>query len=336
MSTRWSATLVLSLVALFSRTPSAYADTSETKESKPSPKEGLSEEGLLRIAISLYDTGRYETCVDEFQTLLDPEESRRLRSPTKIETARVYHGACLIGVGRTLEAETVFRQAILDNPQMKTPDSLLFPEAVVELFLRVRESMLDEIRKAELKRLHDAEARATHEQFLRKLEKERILQLLRLASTTSVVERKERWVTFVPYGGGQFQNGNRGLGWFFLGTEAAVTSVFVTSLYLTAFYGSKTDETGVTRQRLAELSASQKNAYLASAISGWALLGLGIVGIVEANLAFTPEIHRSVPRTLPPKLRELRGEPKTPRESMTLSVQPGIANSLNLIVTGQF
>jgi hypothetical protein len=276
--------------------------------------EKLSEDGIVRRAISLYDSGQYELCVDTFQQLLDPEEPTRLRSPSKIETARVYYGVCLIGVGRTLEAEAVFRLAILENPQMKTPDSLLFPEAVVELFLRVRESMLDEIRKAEQKRLKDAEVRAAREARLRRQEAARVEQLMKLAETESVVEQRSRYVSFVPFGVGQFQNRNPGLGWFFLGSETVATAVFVSSLYMTSWYGSKTDDRGVTPQRLRELSAAQRDAYWISAASGWGLLGLGLAGIIEANLAFKSETRTERRRQLPHELRQLRPPNKVPAD----------------------
>jgi hypothetical protein len=297
--------------------------------------EQLSEDGILRRAISHYDSGQYELCVDTFQQLLDPEEPTRLRSPTKIETARVYYGVCLIGVGRTLEAEAVFRQAILENPQMKTPDSLLFPEAVVELFLRVRESMLDEIRKAEQKRLKDAEVRAAREAELRRREAARVETLMKLAATESVVEPRSRYLAFVPFGVGQFHNRNSGLGWFFLGSETVVTAVFVSSLYMTSWYGSKTDDPGMTPQRLRDLGSAQRNAYWVSAASGWGLVGLSLVGILEANLAFTPEVRLERPRKLPPELQQLRAPTKTSIE-LSLSLMPCERDGACGVLSGRF
>ncbi|MGC4069887.1 MAG: hypothetical protein QM784_35565 [Polyangiaceae bacterium] len=289
----------------------------------------------MRRAISLYDSGQYELCVDTFQQLLDPEEPTRLRSPSKIETARVYYGVCLIGVGRTLEAEAVFRQAILENPQMKTPDSLLFPEAVVELFLRVRESMLDEIRKAEQKRLKDAEIRAAREAELRRREAARVATLMKLAETESVVEPRSRYLAFVPFGVGQFHNRNTGLGWFFLGSETAATAVLVSSLYMSAWYGSKTDDPGTTPQRLRDLGAAQRNAYWVSAASGWALLGISLAGILEANLAFTPEVRTERPRKLPKELQLLRVPQKSSTE-LSFVVLPCERDGACGVLSGRF
>jgi hypothetical protein len=321
---------------LYLSTAKVCAESDGGKAKAGTSSTALSEDGVLRRAISLYDTGQYEACVDDFQLLLDPEDAGRLRSPTKIETARVYHGACLIGVGRTLEAETIFRKAILENPQMKTPDSLLFPETVVDLFLRVRESMLDEIRKAEQKRLREAEERANREQSLRELQKERVNALLKLAKTESVVEPHERWMAFIPYGVGQFQNHNKGLGWFFLGSEATVTAVFVASLYMTSWYGSKTDDRGITRERVRELSDAQHNAYLVSTISGWGLLGLTVVGIVEANFAYVPELRRERSRELPKTLKELRVPQKNVVPDISVTLAPMSNAGAGAVLFGHF
>lgn len=294
----------------------------------------LGEEGELRRAISLYDSGQYDACVDAFQELLEPEGARRLRSPSKIESAGVYYGSCLIGVGRTLEAEAVFRRAILDNPQMKTPDSLLFPEAVVELFLRVRESMMDEIRRAEQKRMQDAEARASREIDLRQREMVRVEQLMKLAENETVIERHTRWLTLVPFGTGQFQNGNRGLGWFFLASETAVTSLFISSMYLSAWYSSKNVD-GVPSERRRELSAARENAYLVGTFSGWGLFGLLTAGLVEANVTFVPETKLVRPRQLPKELRQL-GPGKRPGPALSLTIAPLSCGGWTGSVIGSF
>lgn len=310
-----------------------------TPSPSPTPvatSEGLGEEGRLRRAVSLYDAGQYELCVDAFVSLLDPAESTRFRSPSKIETAQIYHGACLIGVGRTLDAEAVFRQAIAENPQMKTPDSLLFPEAVVELFLRVRESMLDEIRKSELKRLKDAEARVAREQDAHAAERRRVATLAKLASEESVVEVRSRPLAFLPFGVGQFQNQQKGLGFAFLGSEAAATAVLVTSLYMTAWYGAKAQTRGLSGDAIREYSAKQQDAYLVSTVSGWTLVGLSLTGIIEANLSFVPEVKRTRQRPLK-ELPEGEASPqKSGRPGWSVAFVPGARDGGGLILQGQF
>ncbi|MGE5787840.1 MAG: hypothetical protein ACM3ZE_24825 [Myxococcales bacterium] len=289
----------------------APANKETTTKPKAAAGDQLSEDAVLVRATGLYDTGQYAVCVDAFERLLSADEPRRLRSAAKIEVARVYRAACLIGVGRTTDAERVFREAILENPQMKAPDSLLFPEAVVEVFLRVRESMLDEIRRAELKRMQDAEARAVREQQLREQERQRVVQLIALAEMETVIERRSRMVASIPFGVGQFQNGSDGLGWFFLTTETAALGLLVGSVYMQAYYQTKEDD---PRYTLDDLNSGTRTARTLQTASAYSLLGLGLFGIAQAHWAFVPELRMVRKRDLPGPLRQT--PPKgLPRES---------------------
>jgi tetratricopeptide (TPR) repeat protein len=309
----------------------APTDGGGQSKSRSGGGEHLGEDAELARATGLYDTGQYEACVDAFDHLLDPEEPRRLRSSAKIEMARTYHGACLIGVGRTTDAERVFRDAILENPQMKAPDGLLFPEAVVELFLRVRESMLDEIRRAEQKRMQDAEARANREQQLRALERQRVEQLVAIAEKESVVEIHSRWIASVPFGVGQFQNGNAGLGWFFLVGETAMAGLLAGSIYAQAYYLA-------AEARRPELSDAPIHATRTlQTIGGYGLLGLGILGIAEAHLSFVPEVRLERKRDLPEQLRLPKTSPPPQPPVLSLSIVPWATHdSTGAAVVGAF
>lgn len=303
------------------------APTNKETTTKPKTAAGdqLSEDAALVRATGLYDTGQYSACVDAFERLLGTDEPRRLRNAAKIEVARVYRAACLIGVGRTTDAERVFREAILENPQMKAPDSLLFPEAVVEVFLRVRESMLDEIRRAELKRMQDAEARAVREQQLREQERKRMEQLIALAEIETVIERRSRLVASIPFGVGQFQNGNEGLGWFFLTTETAALGLLVGSVYMQAYYQTKEDDPRFT---LDDLNAGTRTARILQTASFYSLLGLGLFGIAEAHWAFAPERRSERKRELPAALRPIPPKAQPQQPSVSLNLAPIAAPSI--------
>lgn len=292
--------------------------------SKTGIAERLGEEAELVRATSLYDSGQYSACVDAFDRLLNPDEPRRLRAASMVETARTYHGACLIGVGRTTDAERVFREAILENPQMRAPDGLLFPEAVVEVFLKVREAMLDDIRRAELKRMQDAETRANNEQLLRVRERKRVEQLVAIAEKEVVIERHHRWIATVPFGIGQFQNGNSGLGWAFLLSETAMTGVLLGATYMDAYYRSKFVD---PKFELDELNAGKDRAITLQKVGGYGLVGLALLGIVEAHLAFVPELRSERKRELPSHLRMPAPEPKSQTSKQSLTFIPWVGGS---------
>lgn len=319
------------VVAVQLLTLSTWAAPTKTDRASKPPTNGgeqLGEDAALVRATGLYDTGQYAACVDALEHLLAPEEPRRLRSVNKVESARVYRAACLIGVGRTTEAEQVFRDAILENPQMKAPDGLIFPEAVVDVFLRVRESMLDEIRRAEVKRMQDAEARAQRERRLREEERRRVEQLVAIAEKETVIERHSRAIATIPFGVGQFQNGQKGLGWLFLATELAASGVLVGSLYMQLYYHSKFEDPAFTTR---DLSARADTAYLVQTVSFYSLLGVALVGIAEAHLSFVPEVRYERKRVLPEQLKLV--PPKAAPTQTTVSLRftpwaaPGIAGA---------
>lgn len=313
--------LVVAVQLLALSTWAAPTNKQGTAHAAGNGGEQLGEDAELVRATGLYDTGQYAACVDAFEHLLSPDEPRHLRSAIKVESARVYRAACLIGVGRTTEAEQVFRDAILENPQMKAPDGLLFPEAVVDVFLRVRESMLDEIRRAEVKRMQDAELRAQREQKLREEERRRVEQLVAIAEREIVIERHSRLFASVPFGIGQFQNGQNSLGWLFLSTETAAAGVLVGAIYMQFYYQSKfRDPAFATR----DIKARADTAYLVQTISGYSLLGMGLIGIVEAHLSFVPEVRIERKRPLPEHLKSTPAK-APPAPSVSLRFLPWAA-----------
>jgi hypothetical protein len=317
--------LLLAVSLVDAPTRAQSAEPAVQPKSTAATGEHPSEEAELVRATSLYDTGQYSVCVDAFDRLVSLDGTKRLRTPTKVEAARTYYAACLIGVGRTTDAERVFRAAVLENPQMRAPDALLFPEAVVELFLRVRESMMDEIRRAEQKRMQDAETRADRERALRERERQRIVQLLAFAEKEIVIERHSRWIAAVPFGVGQFQNGDTGLGWLFLVSESAATGLLVGSLYMQAFYQSKYSDPKVSRT---DLDVRTRSAITLQSIGGYSLLGLGLLGIAEAELAFVPEVRVERKRPLPAELRGPSAKPAGADKAMSLRLLPWTGNGI--------
>ncbi len=126
-----------------------------------------------------------------------------------VESARIYHAACLIGSGQNQLADEPLRAAIRQNPQMKPPDSLVFPPQVIDRFLRVRETMFDVIRKAEDERVKQAQEQARQQEERARANALRVAGLERLAQQETVITPQTRWLALVPFGVGQFQNGEK-------------------------------------------------------------------------------------------------------------------------------
>lgn len=94
----------------------------------------------------------------------------------------------------------------------------------------------------------------------------------------------------IPFGVGQFQNGDKALGWMLLASQSlalatCATTVVVYDRAIDDAYATR-DQPGVSRQYLARASTA-KTLNVVSAIAG---LALGAAGIVEAHVNFVPEV----------------------------------------------
>jgi hypothetical protein len=260
----------------------------------------LNDAAELARVVSLYEAGKYGQCADSLHLLLSADSPRPFRDPDIVESARIYHAACLIGSGQNQQADEPLRAAIRQNPQMKAPDSLVFPPQVIDRFLRVRETMFDVIRKAEDERVKRAQELAAAQEERSRKERVRIAGLERLAQQETWVTPKTRWLALLPFGVGQFQNGEKSLGYVFLTSEILLAATTLTTL-------------GVETHRVLQTSRLDKASpgtngttrdwYTALEYSSYAWLTVTLVGIVEAQLTFTPEQRQIRKRPLPAQLK---------------------------------
>jgi len=260
----------------------------------------LNDRAELARVVSLYDAGKYGECASSLNPLLSGESAHPFHDFDVIESARIYHAACLIGSGQTQLADEPLRAAIRQNPQMKPPDSLVFPPQVIDRFLRVRETMFDVIRKAEDERVKHAQELAAQQERKAKRELARVAGLERLAQEETVITPRTRWLALVPFGVGQFQNENKPLGYVFLTSEILLAASTLTAL------GVETHLVLATSQvdNPDPSNDSRINDWkTALDVSAYAWLGVSLIGIVEAQLSFVPEQRQVRKRDLPPALR---------------------------------
>jgi hypothetical protein len=291
--------------------------------------DSLSDDAELARVVSLVEAAKYDQCVAELDRLLDPNGKRPLKDPAVVETARLYHATCYIGIGKPELADEPLRQAIRKNPQMRTPDSLLFPPQVIDRFISLRDSMIDELRATEQTNIEKARRQA--EERLR-VDNERwayMLQLERLAREEVVVVRNRRWIAAVPFGVGQFQNGSQALGWVFFGTEAALGITALTALSVHTHLQTKVGEAkehGASADP--DVNDRLSDWHLALELSTYGMLGVAALGIAEAQLSFVPEV-RTVRERPMPKRPSSTGVWVMPRVS-------GGAGKVELGVIGRF
>lgn len=174
--------------------------------------------------------GGYEGVATAAEQLLGTDPSMLVRAE-----ALQYLGASLELLGRSPEAEEQFEILATLQPQWAMNRSE-FPAEVIALFESVRDRVLDQ-----LDRVEDQQRRAQEERQ-RQRERELLLQQQRLEALSRprylAVEVRPRHLilALLPFGAGQFQNGQRGKGYAFLGTQLGLTVTSMT-LWLVGSYG---------------------------------------------------------------------------------------------------
>jgi hypothetical protein len=312
--------------------------SAETKANKTHDADGglVGEPALLRN-FALYESGQYDACVVGLRDVLNSTRGAKLQRPELIDQAATYLGACLIASGQPEQADQVFIEAIRSNPQMRAPDNLVFPQTVVDRFLRVRERLLTDIRRDERNRVREAEHKAQQQDEQRKQAVRVTEQLRAIAAKETVIEKNRRWLATVPFGVGQFQNGDNAAGWLFLGLESALAGTCIAALVIDEHLANQALIPGVDRS---ELHGKRVDAHRVMVASSWGLAAVLLGGIVHAHWRFVPERRYNQKRALPFDLsgrlpeyqsRVRRNEPRS-SASMTLSIFPsgpgiGIAGS---------
>jgi len=243
----------------------------------------LSDRAELDRVVDLYHSGQYEACKGELMRLVGQGDTKPLLTePPALERGRLYLATCSLMLGEESVARASLREALQQNPLMAPPDSLTFPPHVVALFLQVRDevqSLISKREEEEIERLREAHRRTLAEERERK---ERERKLYNLASQETLVTQNNRIVAFLPFGAGQYQNGQKALGDFFLATEVGVATIAgVSGLILFDLYRQT-----LTVEPAANDNAKFQAAYTVFAASSWTLVGLVAVGMLEANLNF--------------------------------------------------
>src|SRR4051812_152214 len=168
-----------------------------------------------------FDRGRtafgraeYARAIEILHPLLYPDVL--LDSEGEVVQAHRMLGVAYLFENRPDEARREFKKLLELRPDYRF-DPLLDPQRVVDFFNGVLKEEQAVIAKMTERRLQREREQAER--------RERDAERLRLPPTIVHYERHSYAVNFVPFGGGQFQNGQRRKGWLFLGAEAALGAV---------------------------------------------------------------------------------------------------------------
>jgi hypothetical protein len=254
----------------------------------------------LEKAHSAYVAHRYDDAEARLRALLDPKTGD-LHDPNAIADARMYLAAVLIDQRRREDADEVFERLLNDKFDYK-PDELLVSQDAINAYLDARTRLREKIRKKQdeeaakkAQQLEAIEAAGARQQL-------RLQMLEKLASEEHVVEKNSRLWAVLPFGVGQFQNGQDDLGWTFLSAEALLAVGSAVGAVVTIYEANQANEAQGLRDPTAarDYESNAHNAAIAAdALAGGFFLA-AVVGAVQAEISFVPERVRVRKRPLPP------------------------------------
>lgn len=251
-------------------------------------------------ARAAYLARNYAEAEERLRALVDPRTG--LKELSLLSQARMYLGAVLIAQAKQDEAAQTFENLILGDSSFE-PDPLSFPANVINTFFDVREKLQVKIRQNALNQARiEAQRRAVAEEERRQQEAW-LARVKQMAQEEKITVRNNRLVAFLPFGAGQFQNGEPVLGWTFLISEAAcVIGTGITIPMYTYARGRAQDEAraGDLNRTAALYQDRADNIRTVNLSFAGAFAAIAITGIVQANLSYVPERVETKKRDLPP------------------------------------
>jgi hypothetical protein len=231
-----------------------------------------------------YERAEYTRAIEVLRPLLYPEI--RLQTEGQVvETHRMLGVSHLFEKQNALAAQE-FRKLLQLRPDYRF-DALLDPPQVVDFFNTVLRDYEGELAQIEARRKQaDREERERREAYER------------AKNGPTVVERhmirNSFTVNFIPFGAGQFQNGQRKKGWAFLLSETTLGAVSVGAFATNfAVYGFRPKRTcPMDAPRCTDTKDEQRSETLTTVqlVSGGLFFAVAAWGIADAILNYKPEV----------------------------------------------
>lgn len=258
------------------------------------------ESGDLDKALSAYVAHRYADAEERLRVLLDPSTGT-LTNPYDLADARMYLGAVLVAEGNKEGADSVFEQLLLAKPDYQ-PDPLRIALEAIYVFIDTRSRLRERLGTLQAELVKQQKDQRSKDEALHRMLLARQSLLEKLAAEDLVIlHPNSRWIAMLPFGVGQFQNGQEAFGWVLLGGETllAVGSgvAGVLSLYASAQTNAaieRNDGTAGAYNRRA-----QDESIVGDVLAG-GFFAVAVVGIVHAELTFVPQRRQVQHRELPP------------------------------------
>jgi hypothetical protein len=259
----------------------------------------VDEQAEVEKGRNAYRAQKYDEADARFIQMLDPEHGT-LHDKVLIRQARMYWAATRLAEHHEDDAAEIF-ETILTEDADYTPDALAFPTDVFNAFVDTRTKLHAKLEAIAREQFRRAAERRAREEAARQKEADRLKLLERLAGEAEVTEKHSRWVALLPFGAGQFQNGQRTLGWIFVGVESALVAGGIATVPI--YYVDLADATNVytaqTKPQAQEYLDRANAARDVNLVLYGALALTTIAGAIQAEAAYAPDPVRIKPRAVP-------------------------------------
>jgi hypothetical protein len=243
----------------------------------------------LEKAHDAYVARQYDDAEARLKLLLDPKLGA-LKDPDNIADGRMYLGAVYVAEGKKDDAAKMFDTLLVDKPDY-APDPFRVAKEALDAFRDEQARHREDIAAAQRDRVKKEQEEKAKAEAAHLKEIAHIKWLEEVAGEETVIEHNSRWKALVPFGVGQFQNGQSNLGWLFLIGE----SVFAVGSIVGAaasVYNSNQANQALSSSQPAAATVYNSRA-LTWAIAGDTLFGLFALtvagGVVHAEFTFVPE-----------------------------------------------
>jgi hypothetical protein len=264
-------------------------------------RDALADAGAdLEKAHNAYVAHQYDEAESRLGALLGPATGA-LRDPDSIADARMYLGATFVAEKRFDEAAAVFVWLLSDKPEYQ-PDPLRVSLEAMDRFTDAKTHHRETLAAVQAERVRKAQEEKAKANLERQKAAVRLAMLERLAGTEVVTTQNSRLIALIPFGAGQFQNGQTALAWTFLVSEGLLAIGSGIGAAVWSYNLSQVD----SNYSAGNGSVAQQYNYRAqtAAVVGDFLAGgffaVALVGIIHAEATFVPETTTTRARAIPP------------------------------------
>lgn len=253
----------------------------------------------LEKAHNAYVARQYDEAEMRLRALLDAKTST-LVDPDKIADARMYLAATLLAEKKNDEANSMLEQLLTERPDYQ-PDPLRVSLEAIDALTDARTRIRDKLAALQAEKVRKAQEEKAKIESERVKQQIRLQQLEQLAGTEIIEHPNSRLLAMVPFGAGQFQNGQTALGWTFLVSQGALAigSGVAAGFW---YYYVQQEQRGINNND--GTAKGYRDLAAGWSIGGDAMFGgfalLAVIGVVHAQLTFVPETVETRKRPLPP------------------------------------